>query len=321
MTDLIASPLFPVEELSSETLVKLPPKPNAESASVKLYVVQAEPIIFLQGFSDSDLENRPPSILRGCLFIRVTKPVKIKSISLRLTGIQRTEWPEGIPPKKVDHCEVNHVIQHTWPFFNYQNVYPVTANSRNNADFYIPKKDADPDITSFTLDNSLTPVTTGQDSSIPSPRPALNPLSPIKSTSSIVSAAFKTIGRSASAKASSTVDLDPIKSNNSMSLSAVSTTTNSDENKLFLPGDYIYSFEQPLRSNLPETTKVTFGSTTYYLDASLERSGTFKTSLTARRPVTIIRAPSQESSEENEPIIINRDWEDQLKYECPLQST
>lgn len=55
----------------------------------------AEPMLFLQGFDQSDHSNRTPAMLRGCLVLRVTKPTKIKVISLTFQGKATTEWPEG----------------------------------------------------------------------------------------------------------------------------------------------------------------------------------------------------------------------------------
>ncbi|TID13151.1 hypothetical protein CANINC_005007 [Pichia inconspicua] len=287
MIDALSSPLFPLEEISPDTFVKLPKTPHAESRSVKLYIIFAEPHIFLEGFTKEEVLSRPPAIIRGCLFLRILHNVKIKEINLKLKGISRTEWPEGIPPKKTEYFEQNGIISHTWPFFNSQHTYPVGPNVRNNADLFIPKTDSD--VSNFSLDSNITPVNSHTDL-----KPMLSPANFLKS--------FKS--------ASSHHDLAAINSN----------TPGIDENKIFIPGDYIYSFELPIQSSLPETVNVTFGTISYSLEAHVERSGTFKSNLTARRPLTIIRAPSENSSEENEPIIIDRDWENRLQYDIIIHS-
>ncbi|KAG0683898.1 hypothetical protein C6P42_005306 [Pichia californica] len=292
MHDILNFPLFPLEELSPETFVKLPKIPHAESRSVKLYIILAEPHLFLEGFTKAEVLSRPPAILRGCLFLRVLQPVKIKDIDLKLKGISRTEWPEGIPPKKVEHSESKGLINHTWPFFNFQNSYPISANSRNNADLFIPKSDSD--VSNFSLDNNLSPVTSND------LKPVMSPVSLLKS--------FRNTSNTISSISSSS-DLQ-----NSISNSG------SDDNKYFPPGDYIYSFELPIQSSLPESVCVTFGSISYSLEAHVERSGAFKSSLTARRPLNIVRAPFENSSEENEPIIIDRDWENRLQYDIVIYS-
>lgn len=88
--------------------------------------------------------------------------------------------------------------------------------------------------------------------------------------------------------------------------------------RLFHPGDYIYNFELPLDSRLPETLNVDLGSVKYELEASLERSGAFKGNLLGSKEVTLIRAPTEGSLEQVEPIAISRTWEDQLHYDIVI---
>lgn len=80
----------------------------------------AEPVLYLTGFEPSEYADRTPAMLRGSLVIKLLKPTKIKSITLVFKGRARTEWPEGIPPKKVLFSEENDLMTHAWPFFNAQ---------------------------------------------------------------------------------------------------------------------------------------------------------------------------------------------------------
>jgi arrestin-related trafficking adapter 3/6 len=88
--------------------------------------------------------------------------------------------------------------------------------------------------------------------------------------------------------------------------------------RTFYPGDYIYNFELPLDSHLPETIDVELGSVKYELEAVIERAGAFKANLTGSKEVTLIRAPSEGSLEQVEPIAISRNWEDQLHYDIVI---
>lgn len=36
---------------------------------------------------------------------------------MNFKGYARTEWIEGIPPKKQEFAEINDIINHTWPFY------------------------------------------------------------------------------------------------------------------------------------------------------------------------------------------------------------
>lgn len=88
--------------------------------------------------------------------------------------------------------------------------------------------------------------------------------------------------------------------------------------RTFLPGDYIYNFELPIDSRLPETIDVDLGSVKYELEATVERSGAFRANLAGTKEVTLIRAPSEGSLEQVEPIAISRNWEDQLHYDIVI---
>lgn len=91
---------------------------NRGSAIVSVHL--AEPVLFLTGFEPSEYNDRSPVMLRGSLILKLLKPSKIKAITLVFKGRARTEWPEGIPPKKVDFFEEKELVTHTWPFFNAQ---------------------------------------------------------------------------------------------------------------------------------------------------------------------------------------------------------
>jgi hypothetical protein len=86
----------------------------------------------------------------------------------------------------------------------------------------------------------------------------------------------------------------------------------------FQPGDYIYNFELPLDSHLPETIDVELGSVKYELEAIVERAGAFRANLVGTKEVIVIRAPAEGSLEQVEPIAISRNWEDQLHYDIVI---
>jgi len=88
--------------------------------------------------------------------------------------------------------------------------------------------------------------------------------------------------------------------------------------RTFAPGDYMYNFELPLDSHLPETIDVDLGSVKYELEATIERAGAFKANLVGAKEVVLIRAPAEGSLEQVEPIAISRNWEDQLHYDIDI---
>jgi hypothetical protein len=88
--------------------------------------------------------------------------------------------------------------------------------------------------------------------------------------------------------------------------------------RTFSPGEYMYNFELPLDSHLPETIDVELGSVKYELEATIERAGAFRANLVGTKEITLIRAPSEGSLEQVEPIAISRSWEDQLHYDIVI---
>lgn len=88
--------------------------------------------------------------------------------------------------------------------------------------------------------------------------------------------------------------------------------------RVFQPGDYIYNFELPLESCLPETIAVDLGSVKYELEGVIERPGAFRPNLVGKKDVTLIRCPAETSLECSEPIAISRTWEDQLHYDIVI---
>lgn len=311
-------PLFPIEELSPDTYVKLPKKPTAESGSVKMYIICVEPNLYVEGFSKDEVSKRPPTLLRGALFIRVTKPVKIKSIKLSFSGVSRTEWPEGIPPKREEFQEVKELMNYTWPFFDYQDTtvvnkgthifIPRTEDELHDFSNLSPMSSHDNDLHAMKSPSSLMSTLIGATTS----NSSVNNTPKKSRMKNVLLPNFRSAGRAATDPGF----LMPQSSNGSL----VNSNSAFDEAKLFAVGDYIYTFELPIKSSLPETMRVSYGSNKYYLEAMIERSGKFKQNLYGKRMINVVRAPFQDSVEENQPIIINREWENRLQYDIVIYS-
>lgn len=312
----ISSPLFPAARLAplpgapapsssssslAPTLIpQLPDKPLVQTLSLHVYIVPAEKHLFVQGFEPHEYENRPPTLLRGCLVVRVLKPTKLKLISLTFRGTQRTEWPEGIPPKKLQHQETNVVVNHTWPFLQAGN--PVGAH--NGADFYRE--------TNGTTHRGELLVRALLRLGLPLAAATDSPFSFTRSLSPAFMRRTTLPGEHTTRTDLLTMSPAP------MLMLALLTLVGANvagESGLFAPGDYIYNFEHPVHPAIPELCLVTFGSVHYFLEAVIGRAGAFKPNLTAKLPVNIVRTPLVMLLEENEPIVITRDWEDQLRYE------
>lgn len=77
-------------------------KPVASGGGVSVNVTLTEPVLFLRGFEQAENAERSTAMLRGSLVLKITKPAKLKAITLKFRGRAMTKWPEGkIPPSKL----------------------------------------------------------------------------------------------------------------------------------------------------------------------------------------------------------------------------
>lgn len=245
--------------------------------------------MYLQGYDQNDSTSHTTSMLRGSLHLHVTKPVKLKSISLTFRGKSETEWPEGIPPRRTEYRDSETIMSHTWPFFNAQ--FP-QAEHGYSADLVhlfkgpsVSTKELGVTASSFDLSN-----------------PTLSQRSHLTSREakrlSLQMSRSRSFGKGESMNAGPTVAQKGF--------------------KVFHPGDYVYNFELPVDSRMPESINVELGNVKYELEALVERSGAFRANLVGVKELTVIRTPSEGSLEQIEPIAISRNWEDQLHYDIVI---
>ena len=85
------------EPLQSDDAVSLPDeKPVATGQGINVGISLAEPLLFVQGFESSRNYPGNTAMLRGALYLRVTKPTKLKTVTLKFRGRATTKWPEGM---------------------------------------------------------------------------------------------------------------------------------------------------------------------------------------------------------------------------------
>lgn len=101
---------------------------HSSSALPPLSIRLTEPITYLRGTATGeDFRGRrqlvsadaPPAVLRGLLTLRLTKAsTRIKRIEVRLEGKVRTEWPEGIGPRRTETSEERIILSEGITFFS-----------------------------------------------------------------------------------------------------------------------------------------------------------------------------------------------------------
>ncbi|WBW71256.1 arrestin-related endocytic ubiquitin ligase substrate adaptor Aly2 [Schizosaccharomyces osmophilus] len=87
---------------------------------------------------------------------------------------------------------------------------------------------------------------------------------------------------------------------------------------VFAPGEYTYNFDLAIPNCFPESVEAKLGWVRYFLEATVERFGTFKSNLNGRTPVQLVRTPSPASLSSSELINISRDWDERLHYELQV---
>jgi hypothetical protein len=268
------------------------PKPVASGSGVQCSILLAEPNVFLTGF-DHDGHARhetanSTALLRGKLQLIVTKNVKLKSVTLKLHGKARTEWPEGIPPAKIEQHEEVSLRTQVLTFFHA--MHEAWETEFGNQCTY-----------------SLRPCAETANKSPSMPTSTISSAWRRGSTANLGPHDYKRLSlQSVQSRSFGKGDLQ--------SADMMQPKTS----KTFHPGKYEYSFELPIDHHQLETTKLQFGSVKWELEAVVERAGAFKPNLHGSKEVRIVRIPDQLSLEMTEPISISRQWEDQLHYDIMI---
>ncbi|KAJ6160600.1 hypothetical protein N7470_003996 [Penicillium chermesinum] len=266
----------------------------ATGSGLTVGIALTEPVLYLQGYDQHDPSTKKSAILRGQIHLKVTKCVKIKKISICFRAHAQTDWPDGIPPKKIHFHDKKDLFTHGVVYFNHgetalmPNDYGAHYYQHANPVAAVTGKDA---VTATSRElfaksgsaTSLNPIT-GRD-----PRRL---------------SVQTTRGHS-----------------RSFSRNEPPTSGQGQQQRnyrMFPVGDYLYSFEFPIDGSLPETIKTDLGYVRYDLEAIVERSGAFRPNLLGNLEIPVIRTPAEGSLEQVEPIAISRNWEDQLHYDIVI---
>ncbi|EFW99828.1 arrestin domain containing protein [Grosmannia clavigera kw1407] len=111
-----------VKNIMTSSVAEIADKPIATGGGLSCSIFLAEPTVFLTGFDHegqaSRRSNNGTALLRGTLLLNVTKNIKIRAVTLKLHGTARTEWPEGIPPLKLELYEEESLRTQALTFFH-----------------------------------------------------------------------------------------------------------------------------------------------------------------------------------------------------------
>ncbi|KAJ7782650.1 hypothetical protein B0H16DRAFT_1670974 [Mycena metata] len=88
----------------------------------------------------------------------------------------------------------------------------------------------------------------------------------------------------------------------------------SDSWKEFKKGTYTFPISFAIPPHSPPSMECNYGTVVWRLKANAHRPGAFASRLHAAREVIVIAAPMEDDGEENENIVVERHWEQQLQY-------
>ncbi|EED14844.1 arrestin domain protein [Talaromyces stipitatus ATCC 10500] len=267
----------------------------ASGNGISVSIALAEPLVFLPSYDHSDPSTKRSAILRGHLHIKTTKSVKVKKVSICFRGQAQTDWPDGIPPKKINFHDKKDIMTSGMIYFNHGE----TAIVQNpyGAHYYKVANTA--------------PLSTSKEPKIYSVTTTTRELLKNGSTTTVNKDTARDLKRLS------------LQSNHSRSFNKNDAPNHNQPQavrnyRLFPPGDYLYAFEFPIDGSMPETIKSDLGFVRYDLEAIVERSGAFRPNLLGSTEIEVVRTPAEGSLEQVEPIAISRNWEDQLHYDIVI---
>lgn len=274
--------------------------------------------------SPSDL---PPSILRGSLFMKLTKPTKIKNISLRFYGKCKTNWlnsninPDTDDPSLPSGPQFQDeliISSHTWEYVptptqasTKSSIVTMDATSVVSTDLY----GAD---VAYIPNDSVEPSKRDKNSGkvnfkSPSPNSGSNlHLNPTISNLSQNDIPFFTPTYFDESKTDVIGKLGPL---------ASSFAANSHSKATVYPaGQYVFHFTLALDARTSETVIGANGSIRYFLVAKVTRPSRLSFNIAGCKEIELVRSPPNVGDVcSQNPLSISRDWADRLHYEinCP----
>ncbi|WFD08096.1 hypothetical protein MVES1_003465 [Malassezia vespertilionis] len=266
----------------------------------------AEPVVFLSGSTPGHEEledaSRPPPQLRGMVKLSLPRPTRVKDIILTLTGVVRTDWPEGLGQNRIEMAEQIPLLRLKTSVFRTGDGLPIPLD---------------------TMHDAALPVVTLND--------------PTKQNAGAMHTRIDDIGREPNSNMHSNIAARPaplhsarkgafkglldglrLPSRPAPAEPCVEAACSSPPARAewfeLRKGDYQFPFSVSLPLDLPPTLHADFGHLEYMLKATLMRSGPLAGNVSDQREVTLVEAPDPETNAAADSIVVSRTCEDMLSY-------
>ncbi|WFC99826.1 hypothetical protein MYAM1_002572 [Malassezia yamatoensis] len=281
-----------------------------------LQVELSEPVVFLaSASSDRDTptetgEATPPQ-LRGKVTLSLPKPARIKDIYLTLTGIVRTDWPEGIGQNRIEVAEQVPVLRLKTSIFRSHAGTPIALSREPE---------------SINPENTLSGTQSHNGGSILT---RLDDIGRQRSSDAHAALAARAPGSAPKRKSfKGFLDglINPAKPTSGSSHDSADIATNPSNGPTaewfeLRRGTYEYPFSMSLPMDLPATLHADFGHLEYILKATVHRSGTLAPNLVTQREVTLVQMPDSDNTVVTDSIVVSRTCEDMLSYMLVISGT
>ncbi|WFD43793.1 hypothetical protein MPSI1_002457 [Malassezia psittaci] len=256
-------------------------------------------------------EATPPQ-LRGKVTLFLPKPARIKDIQLTLTGIVRTDWPEGIGQNRIEVAEQVPVLRLKTSIFRSHAGTPIALSREPES-----------------INPENTPLPGPQAHHGGSILTRLDDIGRQRSSDAHAALAARAPGSAPKRKSfKGFLDglINPVKpaAGSSQDSSDITTNTSSGPTAEWFElrrGTYEYPFSMSLPMDLPATLHADFGHLEYILKATVHRSGTLAPNLVTQREVTLVQMPDSDNTVVTDSIIVSRTCEDMLSYMLVISGT
>lgn len=279
-------------------------------------------------------DAQPPQ-LRGSVKLSLPRPSRIKDIVLTLVGESRTDWPEGLGQNRLEMTEREPIVKIETSLFRSGSGIPKPprhADAPHAHEEDAPKTVAQPGAAQLAptdemhrdrlAGSSLASRASSASSSAMRRMPLRGLLDGLRLPAAERNAHTRSSAPRADEQVSAPAPAAPAAPGGTSGTgngaapgrSASPPQSSAAEWFELRRGEYEYPFSWSLPPDLPPTLHADFGHIEYTLRATVSRSGPLTLNLTNHREVTLVQAPDTESTEETDPIIVERTCEDTLSY-------
>ena len=257
--------------------------------------------------SPSEQDTSPPQV-RGIVRLTLSKSTRVKDISITLTGMTRTDWPEGLKQNGIEVIEQIEILRLKTSIFRSGEgtpLMPGTTPLEARHETAQPQPGRGTNTPRYMWPEEVREQSRERERPVIPNRP---PPMPLRSVRGIIEGLRPT-------KTSSMTESTPMLEQNaaSSSSSAPSSAVPAEWFEL-RKGQYDYPFSISLPRDLPPSLHADFGHVVYLLRATVFRSGPLVSNLTDQCEVTLVQIPMNDPTTASDSIVVNRTCDDLLSY-------